>query len=357
MLSWQLYRDDPAAAQLVSASLNRGHDLGLRQSEIEALKILAGQMPSIQGTAVAESFVFDELTNRARLYLDAITDETDFPELAGFVATMGGNSAPWVAEYVRFANIFVISSERRLRLAAFTVVNKMPCQTPRAKLAVIFRAYRLKPQRGLCPIPEHAFADPGNAMDVGLLEELLYYWWKTCSDVLDRMPGNEGQVLRTNVSIRAAEALSRHWLRTGAKHDNEPLTKKLLAATLDFANELPEKPTSRTQGKWVDYSSVEEQPKKQENATPPMILPKVIAYDSDGVPLSTQEQRTAEEMDGFHVDPTAVAEVPFRQWLATDLAKGIDVDACYQGAVHQVLHSLHLSVAALAKSVRVIYNP
>ena len=36
--SWELYRDDPQNAQLISASLNRGDNLGLKQSEIEALK-------------------------------------------------------------------------------------------------------------------------------------------------------------------------------------------------------------------------------------------------------------------------------------------------------------------------------
>ena len=34
----------------------------------------------------------------------------------------------------------------------------------------------------------------------------------------------------------------------------------------------------------------------------------------------------------------------------------MDLDECYQGAIHQVLHSLHLSQAALAESVRVVFN-
>ena len=358
LLSWELYRDYPEGAMLISASLNRGHNLGLKQSEIEALKVLAGQMPSVQGTAVAETFVYEHLLQQAHPFLDTITEDPDFPELAGFVASMGGQSGPWIAEYERFANLFVNSQERRLRLAAFAVVNKMPDQAPRAKLAVIFRAYRQKPgPTGLCPTPEPAFGEERHRHDVASLEEVLYYWWKTCAQVLDSLRGSDGHVLRTNATIRAAEVCARHWAQAGQRIQSEPLTKKLLQATREFWQELPEKPAPRPQGKWVDYSAVAEGgPKKEaeEKKAPPMILPRVLAYDAEGAPLAAQEVRevsAASEKAG-----PAVAEVPFRQWLNTTLAEDMDVDATYQGAIHTVLHSLHLSEMAQTTDIRVIFN-
>ena len=356
VLSWELYRDDPEAAMLISAALNRGHNLGLKQSEVEALQVLAGQMPAVQGAAVAEAFVYEQLLERAHLLLTNIAEDADFKDLVGFVATMGAASAPWVPEFVAFANAFVNSSERRLRLAAFGVVNKMPDEAPRAKLAVLFRAYRQKPNSaGVCPMPESIFHEPEHANDVRVLEELLYYWWKTCAQVLDGLPDNGGLVLRATVAIRAAEVCARHWSRAPAR-DPAPLTGKLLRATLDCWKDLPTLPRPRQQGQWVQYAAVAVPgPAKGEGAKKelPVILPKVLAYDAEGAPLAAQETRTEE---AAQKPDAAVAVVPFREWLETGMARELDQGSAHMGAIQQVLHALHLSEMAKATQLRVVTN-
>ena len=186
--------------------------MGLKQSEIEAIKVLAGQMPSVQGTAVSAEFAYASLLERASQFLGAITQEPEFPEVCSFVATMGAEGAPWIPELVLFANTFVNSQAVHLRLQTLAVVNKMPTFAPRSKLAVLFRSYRKKPDKnGMCAVAEPDWAKEGNAKDILCLEELLYYWWRTCEDALSKLPGNAGHVLRINAAIRAAEALARMW--------------------------------------------------------------------------------------------------------------------------------------------------
>ena len=54
VLSWELYRDDPDGAQLISAALNRGHNLSLKQSEKGARKGRGnGRGEASRGCAVA----------------------------------------------------------------------------------------------------------------------------------------------------------------------------------------------------------------------------------------------------------------------------------------------------------------
>ena len=84
-----------------------------------------------------------------------------------------------------------------------------------------------------------------------------------------------------------------------------------------------------------------------------MILPRVLAYDAEGVPMAAQQVR---DEDASKRKASAVAEVPFRQWLQSNMAKELDLEACYQGAIHTVLHTLHLAELSLAKALRVIYN-
>ena len=89
--------------------------MGLKQSEIEAIKVLAGQMPSVQGTAVSAEFAYASLLERASLFLGVITQEPEFPEVCSFVATMGAEGAPWIPELVLFANTFVNSQAVHLK--------------------------------------------------------------------------------------------------------------------------------------------------------------------------------------------------------------------------------------------------
>ena len=201
--------------------------MGLKQSEIEAIKVLAGQMPSVQGTAVSAEFAYASLLERASQFLGTITQEPEFPEVCSFVATMGAEGAPWIPELVLFANTFVNSQAVHLRLQTFSVVNKMPTFAPRSKLAVIFRSYRKKPDKnGMCAVAEPDWAKEDNAKDILCLEELLYYWWRTCEDALSKLPGNAGHVLRINAAIRAAEALARMWEKNRKKWTKGVIRKR-----------------------------------------------------------------------------------------------------------------------------------
>ena len=59
---------------------------------------------------------------------------------------------------LRYLEVYLEESERRLRPQAFQVPNRLGglkgLDFPRARIALIKRAYRQKPSSGFCPGPE-----------------------------------------------------------------------------------------------------------------------------------------------------------------------------------------------------------
>ena len=125
----------------------------MRTSEITALSILVGAVSTVQAQKEL-ALSFDVVKERVRDELDRWVLEPEFIDLFEFVAHMGGNDAGFIDDLLDFACSYVDSKQRQLRLSAFALVNKMPAQTPRAKIAVLMRAYRKSPSRTYCPWPE-----------------------------------------------------------------------------------------------------------------------------------------------------------------------------------------------------------
>ena len=69
-------------------------------------------------------------------------DDLDFMELYDWVLSMGGGKTTYIDEFLEFTGAFVDSKLRRLRFAAFGIVNKAGPQFPRGKLASLYRASR-----------------------------------------------------------------------------------------------------------------------------------------------------------------------------------------------------------------------
>ena len=71
-----------------------------------------------------------------------------------FLITTGAGTNTYVQNLLDYAEEFVESGRRRLRLSAFGVVNKLPMSATWTKIAVMKRAYRSKPNGGYCASPE-----------------------------------------------------------------------------------------------------------------------------------------------------------------------------------------------------------
>ena len=81
-------------------------------------------------------------------------------------------------------------------------------------------------------------------------------------------------------------------------------------------------------------------------------MPKVIEYDdATGAPIGGQDTKTKEMKE-----PSALVKVPWKEWMASEVAKNLDVDAAVVAAATLVLRSLHHKGDVHMQSVDVKMN-
>ena len=174
-LSWKMLVEEPEAASLISQALNKGQGAALRTSELTALAVLTGAVTLLAEGNKAREVEYKTIQEKVRAQLDVYVDEPEFIEMFECVIGLGAGQNGYMKELLEFGARFVNSEFRQLRLCAFTAVNKMPARCPRAKLAVLKRAYRKKPVYGYCPSPEFAWAKFSEE-DLLDLEHLLNFF-------------------------------------------------------------------------------------------------------------------------------------------------------------------------------------
>ena len=129
-------------------------------------------------------------------------------DLFELVVHMGGASAGFIDELLDFAGLFADSKQRQLRLLAFAVLNKMPTETPRAKIAVLMRAYRTTPNKTHCPCPEGWWSKEDMSTP-GISEQVLHYFQGTCRSAVADMPLPTQHTFKANTHVLATEAYAR----------------------------------------------------------------------------------------------------------------------------------------------------
>jgi hypothetical protein len=199
--------EEPAACSFISQALSKSTTLAMRASEITARSTPLGAItwvPAQKELALS----FDVVKNRVCDELDTWVLEPELIDLFDFVVSMGGRDAGFINELLDFACTFVDSKQRQLRLSAFALVNKMPQQTPRAKIAVLMRAYRNMPNKTYCPCPEGWWPREDMAHLV-VLEQVLHYLQGTCKSAVADMPLPKQHTFKANTHVLAAEAYAR----------------------------------------------------------------------------------------------------------------------------------------------------
>ena len=120
-------------------------------SEVTAVAVVYKELQ------LARKAIFPDLQEKARPQLDCLVDEPEFVELFQFVVECGARRSTYIEELLSWAEKYVQSKFRKLRLAAFTAVNKINVNCPLCKVAAVKRAYRKIPSYGYCPNPEAAW--------------------------------------------------------------------------------------------------------------------------------------------------------------------------------------------------------
>lgn len=221
----------------------------------------------------SQEVCFDSVREALRGELDVYVDEPDFLEMFEFSINMGGSKHSYLSGLLEFGSKFVNQKKRRLRLGAFSDVNKMQIECPKSKIAVLKRAYRKTPQFGYCPSPESSWSKK-TLEELRTLEQLLHYyhvelkeWLATCWEP-DKI-----HLLLANVDVAAADA----FIVSDQPKQCENVLKAILKYYQDLtavaANKKTPLPASKCS--WITYDKEAKKNEKHEEKVS-AISPRVL---------------------------------------------------------------------------------
>ena len=185
--------------------------------------------------------------------------------------------------------------------------------------------------------------------DLLKLEELLRYFHVTCASAVADLNPKERTAFSASVACVAADAFI-------ACKRSEYLKETLLRATKKYWCDVAERLAAKippgqcpvAEQAWLNFAAGAE-PKakaspagkkaaKPEAAVAERLLPRVILYDdATDAPMGEQDTREEEEKESA----VALARVPWKEWMASEVAQNLDEAASLGAAATLVLRSLH----------------
>ena len=185
--------------------------------------------------------------------------------------------------------------------------------------------------------------------DLLKLEELLRYFHVTCASAVAELNPKERTLFSANVACVAADAFI-------ACKRSENLKETLLQATKKYWCDVAERLAAKippgqcpvAEQAWLNFAAVAE-PKakaspacrkvaKPEAKVAERLLPRVILYDdATDAPMGEQDTREEEEKESA----VALVRVPWKEWMASEVAQNLDEAASLGAAATLVLRSLH----------------
>ena len=178
------------------------------------------------------------------------------------------------------------------------------------------------------------------------LEALLHHFYVTLRPAMVDMSAMTTSSLLANVSVAAADKAS--MLHQSKISNSSETCSALMEATRQYYNAIEQHAASQHPAlevpegvggaRWVRYQQM---PQPKSNSTKSIdevakLLPKAIRFVQDGMPYTQQDQ-----CDGVRKIQTAVAVIPWREWLSSTAAQDLDLVASDQAAILLVLRSLH----------------
>ena len=185
--------------------------------------------------------------------------------------------------------------------------------------------------------------------DLLKLEELLRYFHVTCASAVAELNPKERTLFSANVACVAADAFI-------ACKRSENLKETLLQATKKYwcdvverlAAKIPPAQCPVAEQEWLNFAAVAEPKAKAspagkkaanaEAAVAERLLPRVILYDdATDAPMGEQDTREEEEKESA----VALVRVPWKEWMASEVAQNLDEAASLGAAATLVLRTLH----------------
>ena len=352
VLSYKMDLEEPGAAATISTAVNELNRMAMHTTEIQAFKVLQGEIILQMSKEVGQTVAFQTTLVRVKSILGPAANDPDIVQLFDFLISNGVGKNSYIDDFLHWATVSVNPNKRRLRFAAFTPINNMR-PLPLTQCAVAKRAYRGKPTAGYCPNPESAWGSY-TTEQLTPLEDLLRFFHVGCKDLLDEMlPTGRLQILG-NVDIAAAEAfhlvaVSKSSKRKSAKEFDSAVKDGLLKATQPWASELKLHGSSSRMGEvtgkpeWVVFgaeeallpavaASASKQPKKTE------VKANIIHFDeASGIAMGSQVTHEAEEQRPISI---AVEQtLPWQAWQKV-YAEPAEMHGGDYGSAVAVLHTL-----------------
>ena len=352
VLSWKMEAEEPTAASVTSAALNKYSDLAMRTTEWSALYTLKGGIIAASGT-LGLRVAFASVVERTHMELDSAADDPDLDQLFDFMISIGVGHNAFFDDLANFQQVFINSKLRQLRFAAFGVVNKLPAQCPRVKIAIIKRAYWKKPadpRNCCCNNPAQAWAAVA-APILQRAEDLLLYVHESNEISQQIEPENEKKDSHKRISFYAKVDIDvvSALMSTAIAYKSKPTIEEVQKAMLKAASKHMQD---------IKYSSDEPPP-----APPPFIrwfkakdlLDQTAVAATSGAATSGEteakvavlqfDENTGEllnEQVTFEqkgVGKKAPIEVPCKNWYTEHLDVGQTI--ADKAAIVTMLESLH----------------
>ena len=363
-LSWKIYKEEPTACSKISYALNKGNQLALRTTELTAMKVLSGELAMAMSSAVAEDMLFESIQAKVRHELDFLVDDPEFIEMFEYLLNLGGPTQSYVPGLLRYLEIYLEESERRLRPQAFQVPNRLGGHKgqdfPRARIALIKRAYRQKPSSGFCPCPETKWLEiPRDKMQA--FEDLLHHFHRSCGGILEKMDEAREMAFLANVDYICAEVV---W----QKHTQKiSIRKELLDATQKYHFQLkdigleqtPAIPMPVPRDDWISYPDTKEDPKSPaavadgRNKRRKLMAPQVLEYDES---LGVAKGDGQELVVSGNSRGANWVQLPWRVWPKQVGGKIMDKDEAEMAAALSVLRALYFHDVVADEPVDVLVD-
>ena len=239
VLSWKMEVEEPTAAAVISGALNKCSDFAMRTTEWSALYTLKGGIIAASGK-LGERVAFASLVEQTHMELDSAALDPDLDQLFDFLINIGVGHNTFFDDLANFQQVFIDSNRRQLRFSAFGVVNKLPVEIPRVKIAIIKRAYwkKTKDDKSCwCGNPEAAWAAVA-APILRCCEDLLLYVHESddiCKKIepaVEKKDSHKRIAFYAKVDIDVASAL----MATVVAHKGKPPIDDVRQAMLKAAS-------------------------------------------------------------------------------------------------------------------------
>ena len=235
ILSWKMDVEEPDAAEIISTAENEVNTVAMRTTEIQAIKVLRGEIIIQMSKDVGQQVCFQTVRNRVDMRLGLAVADPDLQELFTFLISNGVGMNTYIDDFLEWAQAAVNPKKRQLRFVAFTPINKM-ANAPASRIAVAKRAYRGTPTWGFCPSPETIWGT-FTMEQITPLEELLRFFHVQCRELLKTISDASRVTLLGSIDIAAAQAFF-IVMTKGTKKDVNTTRECLLKATQTFASQL-----------------------------------------------------------------------------------------------------------------------